>query len=147
MIVQEKLLTLHPIVRDKAARLHGLCEREGLPVLLFEAFRTEARQNGLYALGRTAPGKIVTEARGADFASFHQWGLALDFIRADGLNGWYNADGFFDKIGPLGEAVGLAWGGRFKKYDGPHFEDRSFGGIGELKARWGTPAAFIAGWV
>jgi hypothetical protein len=39
-----------------------------------ETRRTLVRQQGLYAIGRTAPGRIVTNT----LNSFHRWGLAAD---------------------------------------------------------------------
>jgi len=143
---------LHPQVRKKAEKLLALCEEKGMSVKIFETFRTVARQDELYAQGRTTKGKIVTNAQGNEYKSYHQWGLAFDIIRTDTKDAWENSDKFFDKLGVLGESVELKWGGRFKDndgnsmYDGPHFEDRAFGTITNLKKKWVTPDKFIESW-
>lgn len=56
----------------------------GHPFKVFEAFRTPQRQAYLYAQGRTAPGSIVTKAR--PWESYHQYGLAADFVLYIGGN-------------------------------------------------------------
>jgi len=143
---------LHPIVREKAEKLLALCEAKGMSVRVDETFRTVARQDELYAKGRTTSGKVVTNAKGNEYMSYHQWGLAFDIVRNDRNDAWENGDKFFDRLGALGESVPLNWGGRFKNkdgksmYDGPHFEDRTFGTITKLKTTWGTPEKFMASW-
>jgi len=137
--------TLQPQFREKVLELLAICEKNNLPARVFECVRTRARQDELYAQGRTLPGKVVTEAQGRDYKSFHQWGLAVDIIRNDGYNGWDNSDNFFDKLGALGESIGLVWGGRFKRFDGPHFQSADFSVKG-LIDKWGTPDKFIASW-
>ena len=146
------LKELHPDVRKKAEVLLALCEEKGMSVKVYETFRTVARQDELYAQGRTAKGDIVTNAQGKEYKSYHQWGLAFDIIRTDTKDAWENSDKFFDKLGVLGESLELKWGGRFKDangkslYDGPHFEDRVFGTINSLKKKWVTPDKFIESW-
>ena len=39
------------------------CEKEGLPVLITETYRTQERQDYLYAQGRTRAGAIITWTR------------------------------------------------------------------------------------
>lgn len=42
------------------------------------ALRSPATQDQLYSQGRTAPGKVVTWAKG--WQSYHQYGLAMDLV-------------------------------------------------------------------
>jgi peptidoglycan L-alanyl-D-glutamate endopeptidase CwlK len=69
---------LHPLMRAKAASVLQDCIAEGLPIRLFEGWRSPVRQRYLYEQGRTRPGNIITYARG--WESYHQYGLASDFV-------------------------------------------------------------------
>ena len=89
-----------------------------------EGVRTPERQRELYAQGRTAPGKIVTNT----LNSAHLDGRALDlaYIR-DGKAVWdiapYNA--LNDIVQGLEgqHGVDVTWGGEWKSLvDGPHFQ-------------------------
>ena len=53
------------------------CEREGLDVLITETYRTQERQDYLYAQGRTRAGTIITWTR----KSRHTGRLAWDVCR------------------------------------------------------------------
>jgi peptidoglycan L-alanyl-D-glutamate endopeptidase CwlK len=72
---------LHPIFREKAIQLLSQLAAEGIPFRLFEGFRSPERQQYLYAQGRTSPGPIVTRA--LPWTSYHQYGLAGDFVLLD----------------------------------------------------------------
>ena len=52
----------HPILIDHIQKLMGIMDRIGHPVFIVEAWRSPERQAALYALGRTEPGAIVTNA-------------------------------------------------------------------------------------
>ena len=81
------LQNLHPVVRDKINELTTLFEAESLPFRLFEGFRSPQRQAGLYAQGRSKPGRIVTKAQ--PWSSYHQYGVAGDFVLfIDGKWSW-----------------------------------------------------------
>lgn len=91
---------------------------------IFEGFRSPTRQNELWALGRTAPGKIVTRARG--WQSWHQFGLAADIaLWKDGKWSWD-----FDpkKTSEYFLPFKLTWGGI---NDGPHYQWRNLPTISE----------------
>jgi peptidoglycan L-alanyl-D-glutamate endopeptidase CwlK len=45
-----------------------LCAERGVELLIYCTKRDNEEQNGLYAIGRTAPGKIVTNARAGESA-------------------------------------------------------------------------------
>ena len=139
---------LHPelqILMDKHIKL---CEENGYKIKITECLRSIAEQDALYAQGRTKPGKIVTNAKGSTYSSFHMWGLAYDIIRADGKNPYDTSDGFFDKVGALGESIGLTWGGSWKSFkDKPHFQLDKYGSTSSaLKQKYGTPDNFFKTW-
>jgi peptidoglycan L-alanyl-D-glutamate endopeptidase CwlK len=72
------LSALHPAVRKAVEATHRQIVAEGHPFEVFEAYRTPKRQAFLFAQGRTRPGEIVTKA--GPWSSYHQYGLAADFV-------------------------------------------------------------------
>lgn len=140
---------LHPEMQAKAKRFLELCKESRLNVLITETFRTVAEQNALYAKGRTTSGKIVTNCKGNEYQSPHQWGCAFDFC--ENVRGKeYANTSFFKKCGAIGKSIGLFWGGDFKSfYDSPHLEYPKYivgNSTKTLKAKYGTPDKFIATW-
>ncbi|HST45328.1 MAG TPA: M15 family metallopeptidase, partial [Luteimonas sp.] len=116
-----RIAALHPEVQATAAQFVNRVEQElGITLRVTQGMRTFAEQNDLYAQGRTAPGDVVTNARGGQ--SYHNYGLAIDVveIRADGSANW-NTD--WEAIGRIGEAMGMEWGGNWTSIvDRPHFQ-------------------------
>jgi len=138
---------LHPKVRAKAEALIEKCKSAGLEILITETLRSKAEQDALYAQGRTAPGKIVTNAPYP--RSAHCWGVAFDFCRATGADKFAEGtDGFWKKVGAIGKELGLFWGGDFKTIKGDlgHFEDPVFmpgNSTADLILKYQTPENFI----
>lgn len=139
---------LHPELQKKIKYLKELCEKKGLYIGIGECYRTVAEQNSLYAKGRTEKGNIVTNAKGSSYSSMHQWGVAFDFYRNDGKGAYYDADGFFTKVGKVGQSIGLEWGGSWTSIkDKPHFQLKDWGSTpAKLKKQYGTPEKFIKTW-
>ena len=139
---------LHPRLREKVAELKRLCEEKGLKIGISECLRTKEEQDALYAKGRTAPGSIVTNAKGSTYSSMHQWGVAFDFYRNDGKGAYNDTDGFFTKVGEVGRRLGLEWGGDWKKpVDKPHFQLPDWGSTASiLKKTYGVPEEFMKTW-
>lgn len=69
---------LHPTMRAKIVQVMATAEAEGLPLRIFEAWRSPERQAHLFTQGRTRPGQIVTNAQ--PWESYHQYGLAVDIV-------------------------------------------------------------------
>lgn len=102
-----------------AEKLIALCEAEGIELLVTSTLRTFEEQAKLYAMGRTAPGNKVTNARPGE--SLHNFGCAVDVVPlVHGKAVWDN--NMWPLIGMLGEKLGLTWGGRWKFKDLPHFQ-------------------------
>lgn len=139
---------LHPDLQKKIAELQTLCDKNGLKIGISECLRSLSEQDALYAKGRTAPGSVVTNARGSTFSSMHQWGVAFDFYRNDGKGAYNDGDGFFSKVGKLGVSLGLEWGGNWKSIvDKPHFQLPDWGSTTTiLKSQYGTPEKFFSTW-
>ena len=140
---------LHPIAQEKARQLVSLCASNGLKISIGECVRTVAEQDKLYAQGRTTSGNKVTNAKGSSYSSMHQWGVAFDFIRDDGKGSYNDTDGFFTKVGKLGQSIGLEWGGSWKSLkDKPHFQLSDWGSTtSKLKSTYKNPTNFINSWV
>lgn len=139
---------LHPELQKKLRKLVKQCEINGLKIGISECLRSTKEQDDLYAQGRTKPGPIVTNARGSNYSSMHQWGVAFDFYRNDG-KGAYNTSGkFFEKVGAIGKSIGLEWGGDWKSIkDMPHFQLPNWGSTtSTLKRLYKEPAMFFKTW-
>lgn len=139
---------LHPCLIEKVKKLKSECEKKGLIIGIGECLRTVEEQNKLYEKGRTLPGKIVTNAKGTSFSSMHQWGVAVDFYRADGKGAYNTDDNFFGKVGEIGRNLGLLWGGDWKNpVDLPHFQLPDWGSTASrLKRQYKTPEQFMKTW-
>ena len=94
---------------------------QGIHVKVICGHRTYEEQNELYAQGRTKPGKIVTKAKGGQ--SNHNFATAFDIgiFNKDGTK-YFDESPDYEKVGVIGESLGLSWGGRWKFKDDPHFE-------------------------
>lgn len=138
----------HPRLIELSQKLVSACRGQGLIIGIGESFRTKEEQDALYAKGRTAPGNIVTNAKGSSYSSHHQWGTAFDIYRNDGKGVYTDGDGFFEKVGKIGKSIGLEWGGDWKSpVDKPHFQLPDWGSTTvRLKRMYGTPEKFIDTW-
>lgn len=150
------ITVLHPILQQKIAELKQVCEANGIAIGISECLRTVEEQNALYAKGRTAPGSIVTNAKGTSYSSQHQWGIAFDFyinMDVDG-DGRKSDDAFndttrlFERVGALAKSIGLSWGGDWKSIkDKPHLYLGEWGSTtSKLKQMYGTPDKFFKTW-
>jgi peptidoglycan L-alanyl-D-glutamate endopeptidase CwlK len=59
---------LNPYTRDASIKHKQLCKSRGVELLIYCTRRDNEEQDGLYAIGRTLPGKIVTNARAGQSA-------------------------------------------------------------------------------
>lgn len=116
---------LHPLVEAKARDFIRRCGAAGVTLLVTCTLRSMATQAALYAQGRTAPGKKVTNAKPGQ--SFHNFALALDVVpMRNGKPVWgtSGADAeLWERVGKCGEAAGLEWAGRWKSFkEMAHFQ-------------------------
>lgn len=150
------ITALHPILQTKAALLKEECRKQGISILFSECLRTTAEQDALYAQGRTAPGNIVTNAKGSTYSSQHQWGIAIDFYLDMDVDGdgdkkddaFNDSTGLFDRVGAIAKSVGLGWGGDWTSFkDRPHVYLSDWGSTTtKLKQLYGTPEKFMETW-
>lgn len=142
-VTLKRIELLHPDLRKEALEIYeDICSRlTGNTICRFShTLRTFAEQDALFAIGRTKPGKRVTNARGGQ--SYHNYGLAIDIVLLvdkDG-NGTYETASWdtktdFDKDGvsdwiecvSVFKIYGWEWGGDWRSFkDLPHFQ-KTFG--------------------
>lgn len=97
-------------------------------VFLVETLRPQERQNYLYSLGRTRPGKEVTWTLNSNHTPGYAWDIGVCppkdlYDRAT-----------IDKCGAVAKKLGITWGGSWQgQYDSPHFE---------VKSNWVIPKGY-----
>lgn len=119
----QRLTRVHPVVKQLGLRMVDLCAEAGFAILITQGLRTWEEQNELYAKGRTAPGKVVTNARGG--YSWHNFGLAYDIVILDsvGKADWDTSHPGWARAAAIGKSLGLQWGGDWQSFkDLPHFQ-------------------------
>ncbi len=107
-----------PFAAARAKIAIAECNEHGYPVAMFEGQRSNQRQDALYAIGRTEPGKKVTNAKAGD--SWHQYGLAIDIAYFDGKK-WYwpKEEEAWEKPAAIFENHGFEW---LFPYERVHFQ-------------------------
>ncbi len=90
-------------------------KQEKLLVEVFETWRSPTRQSELLSRKST---------RQDAWGSWHQYGLCFDVAFYDPIaRSWYWETTDWDRVGQLGKAEGLRWGGDWTTFiDKPHFE-------------------------
>ena len=129
-MASRKLSDLHPDLRPLAQQFLDLAAAQGIDVLVTCTYRSDAEQAMLYAQGRTAKGKIVTNAKPGQSAHNHMLNaapaaLAFDVVPlVHGKPVWDASDPLWDKLGEIGRSLGLQWAGDWKGSlkEKPHFE-------------------------
>lgn len=153
----ERVKLLHPQIRIEVADLIDKIEHSNpFVVRIVQGLRTPEEQDHLYSLGRTLPGKIVTNAKA--WKSNHNYGLSLDFalMYDRDHNGTYEALSWatgedFDndkqsdwmEVVNIFKANGWQWGGDWHFKDFPHLE-KTFGhSVNQLKSKYDSGNLFI----
>lgn len=128
---------LHPRVAQMCRRHIQNCLENGINIIITSTFRSFEEQDRLYAIGRTKPGRKVTNAKGGQ--SMHNYRLAYDVVpMRHGKPVWGTTGNGIDKdpsddmrddlelwqrVGELGKAAGLEWAGDWKRFrEFPHFQ-------------------------
>ncbi|WP_042357130.1 M15 family metallopeptidase [Bacillus rubiinfantis] len=121
---------LHPIVAERSKQLIQQTAKKGIVVVITDGYRSAEDQDQLYAKGRTAPGEIVTYAKGGE--SFHNFGLAIDFALKTSAgkiiwdrqyDGNKNGKADWTEVVETAKGIGFEWGGDWPQFkDYPHLE-------------------------
>lgn len=136
--------TLDPKCRNAFTKFsldaNGVAADFGCRYIAISGHRTWAEQDALYAIGRTRPGRKVTNAKGgfsnhnfaiaADYGVFHQ-GKYLDDKNPQ------LAEKVHDKVAQDCEDYGLDWGGNWQTFeDKPHYERHTGLTMAQKRALW-----------
>jgi len=97
---------LEPITRAAVQAIIKEARDNGLDLMVFETYRSQARQTQLFNKGASKLKKV----------GVHHYGLACDLVRNVGGNPSWKGD--FSKLGKLARKHGLIWGGVW-----PNFPD------------------------
>lgn len=139
---------LHPWLNYKLGLLLKRCGKKKIFLIITEGFRSKEYQDSLYAKGRTKPGRIVTNAKGSDYSSQHQWGIAFDIAIND--NRLLYNEAALRKVAKIAKSkkVGLSWGGDWiSPIDTPHFYLNKWGDATvDLKKAYGNFDNFKKTW-
>lgn len=140
MINSRKIDDLIPIVRGMAAQHIALCADKGVDLLITSTYRDNEAQAALYAIGRTKPGHIVTNAEAGH--SFHNYHCAYDVVPiVSGKPLWKDRmpDGTlvpeWQTVVGCGKQVGLEWAGDWKSFkEEAHFQYTGGKTLAQLQA-------------
>ncbi|MDA8088306.1 MAG: M15 family metallopeptidase [Nitrospiraceae bacterium] len=140
--------SLVPVVRERLLQLEAGAKQLGIEFITVYTLRTEAEQHALFAQGRKTVDEVNRLRKEAGLApitegqnrivtrlltSVHMFGCAFDVaILKDGKIDWQDTYSF-ERLGAVGESLGLRWGGRFTFRDWGHFEYTGGLTIEELK--------------
>ena len=120
LISAERLELLHPTAKNTFKQF--ITEAEiGLNIVLriSQGLRTFDEQNALFVLGRTKPGKIVTQACGG--MSWHNYALAIDLVQVIGSDINWNFD--YKLLLPYAAKYNIEAGQNWHSFqDKPHFQ-------------------------
>ena len=119
---EKRLRQLHPALASAVRAVIADLAGRSAAIEVVQGLRTFEEQDELFAKGRTAPGPIVTQARGGE--SNHNFGLAADLCPFTNDKPDWNAPiAVWAAIGAAAMAHGLEWGGQWKKFlDKPHVQ-------------------------
>lgn len=114
---EAKLESVHP---ELAKRIHQLANLLSFPLVITQGLRTYDQQMTLYNQGRTAPGKIVTNAKPEQSA--HCFLYAVDVAPSDGHSiDWNGRDEKWTEILAKAKTCNLAEGAEWRTFpDQPH---------------------------
>ncbi|UDK97181.1 M15 family metallopeptidase [Lysinibacillus sphaericus] len=109
---------LLPVAQTACRLLFQQCYKAGIQnIFVTETYRSQARQNYLYAQGRTRPGKIVTWTLKSNHTSRLAWDIAVAPPKH-----LYDVD-TLTKVGAIARKLGITLGGDWaRRIDRPHFE-------------------------
>jgi len=114
---------LNPAFRPLAEELIRRGKIGSWKAFITEGWRSNERQNYLYAQGRYAPYNkmpIVTNAKAGQ--SDHNFGLAVDVAFKNSFGRVSYDPNLFLQLAPIAKEIGLSWGGDWKDFiDMPHF--------------------------
>ena len=120
-------------MKERAERFIAACKAAGIDLLITSTYRDNESQDALYAQGRTAPGKIVTKAKGGQ--SFHNYRCAFDVVPLVHGKPVWDDEALWVRIGQLGKQIGLEWAGDWVTFkETAHFQYTGGKSLKQLQA-------------
>ena len=128
------LAELLPAAQTACRLLFQECFKAGIKnIFITETYRSQERQNYLYAQGRTRPGQIVTWTLSSNHKSRLAWDIAVGPPQS-----LYDVT-TLTRVGAIARKLGITWGGDWiGSIDRPHFE---------VKTSWKMEAGYKLGQV
>lgn len=130
---EKRLEGLRPEVAALARRFIAQAKASGIVLVITRGYVSVEEQDGLYALGRTKPGQVITSAKGGE--SVHNYGIAFDVVPLDsvGKAEWDTTSPSWVRLVEIGKSLGLEWGGDWPAFkDVPHFQ---YGSLAEERKK------------
>lgn len=133
-IKRNKVSQAHREVLARGIEMVKRCHAEGIYVLFTDGLRTFTDQAILYGKGRSSyvysgkqygnskVGKVTNALPGN---SFHNYGLALDFVLtdSDAKQVFWTRNRQWERAAAIAKELGFTWGGDWKGFvDNPHIE-------------------------
>lgn len=116
--MSKRLDDLKPDMRALAVELIARCAEDGDPVFIADTLRTAEEHAANLARGTSwTPHSRHLDGDAIDVVPY----LQFQAHGPDKLN-WNADDPVWQRIGRIGESLGLRWGGRWKQRDMGHFE-------------------------
>lgn len=118
----------HPDLQKRVPLFLNECKKAGIDVLIYCTYRSNAEQDELYKIGRTKPGKKVTNAKAGQ--SKHNFTIngkpaskAFDFVPLDNGKPAWNDSKKYRAAGEIAVSLGLEWAGHWKTFkEYPHVQ-------------------------
>jgi peptidoglycan L-alanyl-D-glutamate endopeptidase CwlK len=133
MINSRLISDLLPAVALMAEKFKAECKKQNIDILIYSTYRDMEAQAAEYAKGRTAPGKIVTNAKPG--SSYHNWRCAFDFVPLLKGQPQWSDSALYLRCGIIAESVGLEWAGRWVSFrETAHCQYTNGLSISDLKA-------------
>ncbi|MFJ7647701.1 M15 family metallopeptidase [Lysinibacillus sp. NPDC097279] len=112
------LAELLPVAQTACRLLFQESYKAGIKnIFITETYRSQERQNYLYAQGRTRPGQIVTWTLNSNHKSRLAWDIAVGPPQS-----LYDVT-TLNRVGAIARKLGITWGGDWiGSIDRPHFE-------------------------
>jgi len=144
---EKSIMTLHPQAQILARRFLAEAQASqqlsdaGVVARIISGTRTYQEQAALFALGRTRPGKIVTNASAG--RSNHNFGIAWDIGLFKGPN-YLQESLLYNVMGDLGRDLGLEWGGDWISFvDKPHFQLKTGITLAQVREKFESGVNFV----
>jgi peptidoglycan L-alanyl-D-glutamate endopeptidase CwlK len=144
---EKNIMTLHPQAQILSRRFLAGAQASqqlsdaGVVARIISGTRTYQEQAALFALGRTRPGKIVTNASAG--RSNHNFGIAWDIGLFKGPN-YLQESPLYNVTGALGRDLGLEWGGDWISFvDKPHFQLKTGITLAQVREKFESGVNFV----